>query len=221
MRIFGLNSPAASASTLAAALAKVNGGVVNLIIQFTDGKRISQVFEPARASQTTTLTSSSAVQARTTATSVTRIMFSARTSPLSARDQRAFARSGPGPDVCSYVKTTHSNNQKTRIGELHVASQAKVTGEYTYTDTADSTMSVGAESSGGSSFTADGTVSVDNSIGSGDSTKHTDGWVRYVDGARSRDCALKPSAQPTLVRTQHLPQCDVSRHRGHTATRAA
>jgi hypothetical protein len=26
---------------------------------------------------------------------------------------------------------------------------------------------------------------------------------------------VKPSAQPTLVRTQHLPPCDLSRHRGH------
>jgi hypothetical protein len=27
--------------------------------------------------------------------------------------------------------------------------------------------------------------------------------------------SVKPSAQPTLVRTQHLPPCDVSSHRGH------
>ena len=26
---------------------------------------------------------------------------------------------------------------------------------------------------------------------------------------------VKPSAQPTLVRIQHLPPCDLSRHRGH------
>jgi hypothetical protein len=62
------------------------------------------------------------------------------------RDSGSEAQAIPAACVVTVQQT--ANNVSTRIGELHVANASNVTGTYTYNGHADSTFTVGSETSG-------------------------------------------------------------------------
>ena len=99
--------------------------------------------------------------------------------PAAARGDLAGAPALNAPDVCAILGTTYSNNQLTRIGELHVAPLAGMNGTYSYNTQADSSMSVGYTPNTGS-YSVGGTVGVDNSIGAGGSSTHSN-WANYIN----------------------------------------
>jgi hypothetical protein len=170
------------ASAETAALASANGGVANMILTITNGTQISSVVFPARTLGMSTVSPSGTVSLRD-AGSITRLGVISRPQTLSAATRRSMteAIAAGSPDIgCEYISTTYSNNMLTRIGELHVAPISGMVGTYNYSTQADSSMSVGIESTGGTGFSDSGTASIDNSIGTGASDPHTD-WANYVD----------------------------------------
>jgi hypothetical protein len=71
----------------------------------------------------------------------------------------------------------------TRIGELHVANVAGEGGSFTSSTTTDNTISVGVSATGDlGSFSAGGSVTLDNSISADGGFSVTTGYSQYVDG---------------------------------------
>lgn len=70
----------------------------------------------------------------------------------------------------------------TRLGELHVANGTGATGTFEYTTKADSVFTVGMSTDGGSTWSANGTATVSNSIGTSGSVARGQGYVRYIQG---------------------------------------
>jgi len=166
------------ASAATAALAKANHGIANLLLVLTDGTQISIFSVPTRATGTTKASVSGAVwRPDNSRASTTKIIKMGKPSALPA----AAISQTPNVYGCyDNGPVAYDNNETTRIGELHVASQSGVNGKYYYNTQADSTMTVGVGGTG-SGYSASGSVGVSNSIGSGGYTSHTDGWIRYAD----------------------------------------
>jgi hypothetical protein len=86
------------------------------------------------------------------------------------------------PDACGYFQVSSAEGV-TRLGELHVASLVGMAGTYGDTVTADNVVSVGSSINGNpGTFSAGGTITISNSIGSSGGFSRTAVFDQYVDG---------------------------------------
>jgi hypothetical protein len=86
------------------------------------------------------------------------------------------------PDACAYFQVS-STEGVTRLGELHVANLVGMAGMYGDTVTADNVVSVGSSINGNpGTFSAGGTITISNSIGSSGGFSRTTVFNQYVDG---------------------------------------
>jgi hypothetical protein len=105
-------------------------------------------------------------------------------------------------DACT-ATTLQTTEDSTRIGELHVANNAAVTGSYAYSGHADSAFSVGL-SNDGSSWLTSGQVSITNT-GLGGTVSSTGSYRQYIDADyhyselkwQGTGCATYYTQQPT------------------------
>jgi hypothetical protein len=86
----------------------------------------------------------------------------------------------PIPIPCVWQDPVNDKDHSTRIGEMHVANHAGASGVFHYQTTADSSFSVGIQDSG-ANWSASGHVTVDNSLGAGETVKAGQGYLNYID----------------------------------------
>ena len=112
--------------------------------------------------------------------------------PTSAREARSAKLSiralaiSPAPQIGNPIcvfNTVNTTEPYNRVGELHVANVTGMKGTYDDSTTADNTITVGFSTTGTSgSFSADGNVTLSNSIGSGGGITRDAGYHMYVQG---------------------------------------
>lgn len=86
------------------------------------------------------------------------------------------------PPACKWTTTVRTNDEATRIGEMHVigGTGVKVTAVYSYEDNADSTFTVGT-SSNGEDWSESGTIEVTNGGSTTDTVSYPSNYIKYID----------------------------------------
>jgi hypothetical protein len=104
--------------------------------------------------------------------------------PASQREALAQAQ-GPIPSkqiTCLWNRYGNEREGLARISQLHLANVSGLQAHWRYSTTADTTMSVGFSNSPASGYTASGTFTATNSIGTDSGFTRTTGTRRYVVG---------------------------------------
>jgi hypothetical protein len=168
-------------STLLSSIAAAQHGTVNLVAVAKSPTRTYSQFFSSKLG--TNGIAAAAIPDMSRAASVPNATLTARTA-IPASKAGAAPAAIPGcasPCVCIGTEL-HSTEGTTRIGELHVADNSNMNGQFQYGSTSDNEVSVGASETGGTgSFSFDGLYTISTSIGAGGGFTHYGGYYQYVD----------------------------------------
>ena len=137
---------------------------------------------------TTAAAPGNVVAARVSTSRAVRMTRFPRFRPMDAQVSRAIRAAGGitgRPDdniICKWQSYGSEYEDATRIGEIHVANLTGATDKYEFVNQADSTISVGFSGAPGSGFSAGGSITLTNSMGTNGGFTAGPGTIKYVDG---------------------------------------
>ena len=115
---------------------------------------------------------------------------------------------GDGPYPCNWSKYGSLQNRDTNIGQVHVADRSGVTDEYTFIQEDDSTLTVGLSFDPSTNYSADGSITLTDSLGSTGRKTWAKGALVYVQTLiyyqrYKNNGAISCPSTPYQVRADH------------------